>query len=356
MATTGSGGAIAGNDVDIFTSNTEFRGNSALGSHNGYGGAIFNDRGDVRLYDSTVEMNTAGVSGGGIAGREADVNITNSSISSNTAETGGGGILVTNARLRIDGSTINDNSAGGYGGGIANYTQGDDTQITDTTISGNYAQFGGGVFTNNDTKVEIRNSTISDNGAYFVGGGIYARSGGTLLIQDSLVSNNEAINVGGGVITGSDFLLVNSQLSENSAFEGGGLLAGETASGAIIGTSILRNTTYEAGAGVSFRGAEPGEASTALTIVNSTIAQNSTFSAFGSGGGIRIGDSSETSIVNSTITSNYSSGNGGGISVQGAKVKGRHARHSVAHQLDRRRQHGLWRGRRSLGRIVSERK
>jgi predicted outer membrane repeat protein len=85
----------------------------------------------------------------------------------------------------MNNSTLSGNFATG-GGGIFNYGSGTLT-ISNSTISGNsVTDRGGGI--NNGVTITISNSTISGNSAAFSGGGIF--STGTLTIGNSIVSGN----------------------------------------------------------------------------------------------------------------------------------------------------------------------
>ena len=67
--------------------------------------------------------------------------------------------------------------------------------VTNSTLSGNSASFGGGIYASSAT-VAVTNSTLSGNSA-ISGGGIYARSA-TVSVTNSTLSGNSA-NYGGGI-------------------------------------------------------------------------------------------------------------------------------------------------------------
>jgi hypothetical protein len=118
--------------------------------------------------------------------------------------------------VSISGLTIR-NGQGGEGGGIENA----DTvtlTIINSTLSGNTAGLGGGVFISGT--VTIINSTFSSNMAS-EGGGIYNSGSGTLTITNSTFSGNAAPVAGGAGFNVGTVQLANATLSDNSSPLGG---------------------------------------------------------------------------------------------------------------------------------------
>jgi hypothetical protein len=216
--------------------------------------------------------------------------------------------------VSISGFSITNGSApGNNGGGVFNEGGNSATlRLSDCTVSGNSADFGGGIFNLNGT-LTVDNCTISGNAAAFSGGGIdnsASDGAASLTITNSTISDNSATaNDGGGILSGAagttlsvaSLIVSNSTLSDNSATGNGGAIA---------------NTADAA----------PNNAQAAIT--NSTISDNS---ATANGGGIynaigefQIGDTilnAGSSGVNIFINSgratslgyNLSSDDGGGV-------------------------------------------
>ena len=140
-----SGGTITGNDAldqggglyvqgGVYVSNVTVSNNTAHDA----GGVYSVDDGTV-LDHLTIAGNTAvSVGGLGLVGT-----LTDSVVSGNTASTIAGGILA-GFSAQIDHSLITDNTAGTDGGGI--WADGQTTVITNTTITGNTADRGAGIF------------------------------------------------------------------------------------------------------------------------------------------------------------------------------------------------------------------
>jgi CSLREA domain-containing protein len=141
------------------------------------GGGIFND-GTFMLTNSVVVRNGGtAVDGGGIANR-------------------------TKGTFTIINSTIAGNSATGRGGGIFNQNDLERVSarvsLTNSTVSGNLARLGGGIYnsaTRGDAIVGLNNSTVAFNSASQGGGGIHQEEGadeGVVGLRNSLVAQNSA--------------------------------------------------------------------------------------------------------------------------------------------------------------------
>jgi hypothetical protein len=157
--------------------NTTMSGNSSAGT----GGAFYAEQTYVSIIDSTIDGNTAALEGGGFFVR--GTGLASSNYSAPTT--------------RVIRSTISNNVSGARGGGaFAQYTN---LLIDNSTISGNSAVNGGGIFSyaNNytddfhDSLLELRSSTVTNNAAN-QGGGIYAYYGSISEFHNSIISGNTA--------------------------------------------------------------------------------------------------------------------------------------------------------------------
>jgi len=145
----------------------------------GSGGGVWNQ--GTMILDTCKVTGNNGVSGGGISS---------------------GGITT------IKNSSIVDNVASGGGGGIS-HALGDRLVIVDSTLSGNQASTGGGLFV---AGLEMLRSTVTDNYASGNGGGVYKITGSIFdSIVNSTVSGNRSDASGGGIfIQDLTFLLLAS--------------------------------------------------------------------------------------------------------------------------------------------------
>jgi fibronectin-binding autotransporter adhesin len=152
---------------------SKFTGNAAgpATGGSGYGGAIYTeDEAGTTFNKVTVSGNTAASYGGGIYADTSaySVSVEQSTISGNTAGNStsdgtGGGIYSGESVLSLENSTIADNRArgNGYGGGVyAN--DGSTFGLRYTTVSGNLAKHGGGVYSD-EPGGTLLSSIVSDN-------------------------------------------------------------------------------------------------------------------------------------------------------------------------------------------------
>ena len=345
-----SGGGILSSATTIISGGS-IASNKALG---GYGGGIYNAGnagvGSLSLTDvhiggpTSVEGNTAFISGGGIYNVQGAVDITGGSIANNEATTGtggGGGIFSTAGTVDIHGGSISSNeSVAGYGGGIhtVNGTLTlDDVGGGGTLVAGNSAFTGGGIY-NMGSDLTLTDAVIEQNtAAEGAGGGIYSSGNSTggetaVVITNSEISDNVARNAGGLSVSLQQALdslvITNSSVDRNSAKHasnttaGGGIyVTGYTMEGAhgkveISGTTIAYNSSYDTEGGPDVTNRDGGVYISYVPdvdIINSTISNNSDED---NSGGLRLNASSAV-LRNVTIAFNQSSdATGGGLKVE----------------------------------------
>ena len=171
--------------------------------------------------------------------------------------------------------------------------------VSDSTISGNSAEFGGGGIHVTDSSLVVTNSTISGNSAEVgQGGGIYGGENSNVVVSNSNISGNStSAGFGGGIGVGSSLLEVsNSSISGNSAVFGGGIFGGFDSLVEVSNSSISGNSA-DSGGGINVSNSN-------LVVSNSTISGNSgNLVTIGDGGGI-LADSSNVEVSNSTISGN----------------------------------------------------
>ena len=227
------GGAFTSYGADVTVTTTTISGNDA----NRNGGGINARGGSLAVIDSIISGNGPVDYGGGIFADEVDLTITRSTIDGNTANSTGGGLAIEDGvDVTISQSAITNNSAGNYGdgGGIVWGGFGDSGaypttgSITNTTISGNAADYGGGILVVVG-ELTLNNVTISDNTAEFYGGGVFVDGSATLDLNRAIISGNAAASgaevyvysgtYGTGTVTANNFnLLGHSGLTNGTAF------------------------------------------------------------------------------------------------------------------------------------------
>ena len=242
-AATGSGGGIYNTTGTVTMTGSTLSGNSADD-----GGGIFN-RGKLTIAGSTVSGNSANDSGGGIYDHPSgSTTITNATVSGNTAVNDGGGALVS-GNLTLVTSIVRGNSAYGRGGAIMT-SDGGTTTVRDSTVADNTAQLG--AITNFGSTVAITNTIVSGNASGLFGAGIANLYTGVMTVIDSTVRGNSAYE-GGGIFNGSivGFTVARSTVTGNHASTDGG---GISNVGAMILTdSNVTNNTSASGGGISNR-------------------------------------------------------------------------------------------------------
>jgi hypothetical protein len=152
--------------------------------------------GNLALNSTTVSGGVGGGSGGAMyATPGSTVSITNSTVSGNSANSGGG-VRTQQAVLTITNSTISGNSAIS-GGGIA-ATPLSQVLVSNSTISGNTASFGGAIYALSST-VTVTNSTLSGNSAGPGGGGGIVGIVSAVTVRSSII----ALQTAGGDCSGA---------------------------------------------------------------------------------------------------------------------------------------------------------
>ena len=223
----------------------------------GFGGGIWSF-GNLTMTDSRVSNNTS-LYGGGIA-NYGTFTADNVTIQNNT----GHGVYSARGTVVMDRSTLENNAAADSGGGI-NINNGT-AALTETVIRGNRSvTCGGGAFVSENGTLLLDHVTVSDNSSTGHGGGIDV-NGGTLHVVDTTVTNNSAFDYGGGI----------------SAHTGGN--ANRTANVTIVDSTISNNSvngtrTYNeegavTGIGEAVGGGLSARGSAVFSVTGTLIAEN----------------------------------------------------------------------------------
>jgi hypothetical protein len=199
------------------------------------------------------------------------------------------------ADVAIRGVTLTGGNDPNGGGAIFSQER---LEVADSVITGNTAQWGGGIYSAEFGELTVVNSVVSGNTATSSGGGLY-NWGGTVFIFDSTLSDNDSATNGGAILNANNGTLTvsRSTISGNDAeMKGGGLHNGD--GNVQITDSTLNGNTADFGGGLYL--ATPTNDTT--TISNSTISNN--IAALGGAG--LFNHSGQLVIVHSTITENNS--------------------------------------------------
>lgn len=275
---------------------------------------------DLDLQGLTVRDGTApaGTWGGGIQSVSGALTLDDVDVSSNVSTSWGGGIYAGGS-LVLTNSSVSGNGAD-QGGGIVTF----DLTMTDSNVDNNTTtDQGGGIWACcGNASFNITSSTVDDNTAADQGGGIFHCCGALeLVVDDSSVSGNTSADQGGGifyccgdVVEATTIVITGSTIDGNtSASQGGGVFSccdnGAPITITIADTAITNNAATSDGGGLY------DCCGSALTsIFDSVISGNDAGSAeFSSVGGGIYSDANELVIMNTTISGNTVFGEGGGI-------------------------------------------
>ena len=221
-----SGGAVFMDGTADITG-TAFKNNTAAG---GNGGAIYVQKGSVRLSGgSLLEGNEAAMGGAILANNSGVVDANDTSFIANKASNGGA-VGVLNAPLTVQtaggangpGALFQGNTASSLGGAI--YAQDGPVTIGDgTRLEGNQAAKGGGIYISGDgtNPAIISKAQFKENTASNSGGAIHAQQADVTL-EGTRMEGNQG-NLGGAVAALKSILtLTNAAFINNTAVQGGG--------------------------------------------------------------------------------------------------------------------------------------
>ena len=205
IVTNNSAGGI-GNTGTTTISNTTIVSNTAMSEFGGGSGAGVANTGTLTIDHSEIISNTVFGNGAGLYSTSGSLLLTNSSVRGNTSSGDGGGMFISgqiDRHIAISNTTISGNGAIGGGGLYLQTTSGSPYEMTMTnvTISGNSAVEGAGIlkgrnpsnayFTLTIVNATIANNTITTGNS---AGGITNSCCGTTFIQNTILSNNSNAN------------------------------------------------------------------------------------------------------------------------------------------------------------------
>jgi hypothetical protein len=276
----GAGLYASGGALDI--SGSTIANNRAMGGRGGDGGSYFSTRSSI-----TVLLGGAGgaAQGCGLYVNGGSLTVASSTIASNQGTGGPGGVN------GVPGPSV--------GGGLYTSSGAGTPTVTGSTLSGNSASDGGGIF--NDGTLAVSNSTLSGNNSA-VGGGINNHTG-TLTVSNSTLSGNSAGLAGGGISNVGTLTVSTSTLSGNSASAvngwGGGIANSYPGTLTVSNSTLSGNSAYTYGGGIctyTFT-ASP------VTLTNVTLTANRANTGGGSshGGGLYVRESSGSPVLHNTL-------------------------------------------------------
>jgi hypothetical protein len=219
-----------------------------------------------------------------------------------------GGAIYNFGMLTVTNSTLTGNSAQ-YGGGIANGSGGSLT-VSNDIFSGNWALWGGGIDNLNLGTLTVNdNCTFIDNFTFKGGEGGGLNNQGTVDLLSNAVFKNNGAFAGGAIANYNQLTASNIVLTGNGADGGAAIFIG-------AGTLILSNATLSGNISAGDGGAiDNYQGGCTLILTGSTLSGNS---AGRDGGGINNGGT--LSVTNATLYDNTAVREGGGINNYGGTV------------------------------------
>ncbi|MFM6190443.1 MAG: DUF4347 domain-containing protein [Planktothrix sp.] len=313
-AATRLGGAIYNiTGAALTVGNSTFDANSS----SQLGGAIYNNAGSMLVNGGTFSNNSA-LQGGALYNASSSVansslplvNVVNSKFNSNVAQQIGAGIFNVGNML-VNGGTFDSNKATSSGGGIYNAKTGaalnsgvlearNSTFNTNQAISGD----GGGIYNATGTTLTSDNNIFSKNTTGRNGGGIYNAGGASVTVTTNLINNGTAATSGGGI---ANFGTIVSM--DNTLIQGNQATSSSGAGGAVFnaGTANITNTTIKSNSTAGQGGGiYNGNNATTGTFGTLTLRNNSLVSGnrAASGGGIYNATNATAKVGGSTMISN----------------------------------------------------
>jgi len=186
-------------------SNLTFRNSAAVGknSYDKSGGAVFINRSKVRLENCVFVDNAADAHGGAIRVAGAWPMIFRCTFRGNRALNGGGGAIEASfdASPVIKDCVFEDNSA--RWGGAVSVRVGGSVLIVSSVLANNHASgdlgYGGAIFADKNSIVDVMNVVISGNRGRF-GGGVTCLANSMVNLDQVTITDNVGTVIGGGML------------------------------------------------------------------------------------------------------------------------------------------------------------
>ena len=282
-------------------------------------GAMYNDGRDnfssFIVKNTIFENNNCTGFGGAVYNWASRYSFINCDFKTNFAATAAGMFTSGGSKYELkDCLFFENNASGGWGGGLGSYQEGTSGILTDCEFNRNVAATsGGGIIIGFKSDVKINSSSFTENIANF-GAGIYTQNDTTqLTINTTEFRGNRAANNGGGIfISGGGLLNVNESAFEvNNADVGGAICMAEDsvniASLNLSNSTLTFNIAQNQGGAIWLRGAD---ATITNCLINGNIALGQGFGGALSNNAAN-GDTTFLNLINNTIVNNTAENSAG---------------------------------------------
>ena len=177
------------------------------------GAAWFEGRSEPLMLRCDVRNNIAGGIGGGVAtDLFADVTLRDCVIEFNRSSSGGGVCLCASGGV-VEGCTISRNTAT-FGGGLAMLSC-IGVRLSESSIVGNLAGASGGGVYASDSDYIVLDSLVSNNASHGSGGAAWMLGSEATFERSSVLANDSTSSPGGLLLDGSMLLLTGGRVSGN---------------------------------------------------------------------------------------------------------------------------------------------
>ncbi len=244
--------------------------------------------------------------GGGVYAITATVVFSNNRVFNCFAQYGGGVYLEDNRNTVLRGNQIYSNAVGDEGGGIYVWNSIGLT-LTDNLVHDNTAEgTTGGIYMAVSDGVTLTSNQIYMNRSAGDGGGLDFSALNNVTLTDNQINGNQAEGNGGGInCTGSSFVLQGNRISDNSAAGNGGGVHLSVAVAAVLTSNQVNGNHADDGSG----GGIAADASAEITLAGNQVYDNVAYE----GGGIYLAASDNSHLTSNAIYGNQVAGDGGGV-------------------------------------------
>ena len=334
----------------------------------GDGGGVFAINSTLNLKDNAEILSAyAEKNGGGIYAEDSTILFGNSTLGNSDAAYGniaadaGGGLFVINCSSVFETAKVLNNKTFSFfsmGGGMS-FLGSNYFLAANTRFCGNFSDYGGAIyFYNAIGNITLDSCSITNNNANSSGGAIVGYDYSSFKIRGSSeISYNSAATYGGGIylfdnasVDISSKTLSPVIISDNTAFEGGGIYGENDCSISAFGNVWLRKNNAQNGGGIFIKEASSIVMSNSsfllsrffgneadgngggifLSGVNSSAklknviiggenvgnVSRSPYAGDGGGGGIAVFDSAKLETINCVVQDNFAANSGGGILIR----------------------------------------
>jgi len=240
----------------------------------------------------------------------------------------GSSTLTLNSLLLVGGKATPDCGGSARGGAVCMPGPNSTLNLLNSTLYGNSAVDGGGVFV--DGTLNVNGSAVLNNSSSGSGAGIFVI--GTANVTDTYLSSNLATTNGGGILCAGSLTLTGSTLVQNTAIHGGGVAGSDNSGCALIvkNSTLFFNSANTQGGGIYNSG--PVTLTHATVVYNSAPTGAEIYEAFFAEA-VKLGNSivagpGASEIVGGTLSSTFSITSLAGLNLGRRVVLGGSARAS----------------------------